>query len=321
MIFEKKVVNLYKKILIHRQDPDGSVFYFSHSDFEGLCREELSFTGDKGQRLQAYLYYKGEKRYDTLVVLEHGMGCGHAAYLREVNQITERGYTVFTYDHTGTLNSEGEDIGGFSQSLADLDRAIDFVHTVKGYEGVRLAVIGHSWGGFSTMNIPALHPEISHVAALSGFISPKAIQEQVLTGLLKFYRKPIFKTELDAFPSYCHFDGRESLKGARTRALIIHSRDDHVCSFDKHFKALEAALSECENVEFLALDGKKHNPTYSDKAVGLLWDFNSALRKKNKKKELTTSEKKAEFAASFDWWAITEQDKGVWDKIFAFIES
>ena len=32
-------------------------------------------------------------------------------------------------------------------------------------------------------------------------------------------------------------------------------------------------------------------------------------------------EKKAEFVASFDWWAITEQDKGVWDKIFAFIES
>ena len=32
-------------------------------------------------------------------------------------------------------------------------------------------------------------------------------------------------------------------------------------------------------------------------------------------------EKKAEFVASFDWWAIIEQDKGVWDKIFEFIES
>lgn len=320
MIFEKKIVDIYKKILIRRQDPDGSVFYFSAADFDGLVSEDCSFTGDKGQRLVAHLYYRGAKRYDKLIILEHGMGCGHAAYMREINEITERGYTVFTYDHTGTLMSEGESIYGFSQSLADLDRAVSFAHSLEGYESADISVIGHSWGGFSAMNIPALHPEISHVVALSGFISPKEIQEQVLTGLLKFYRKAIYRTEVESFPDYYRYDGRDSLKGTKTKALIVHSRDDHTCSFDRHFGKLKEALAESENVQFLALDGKRHNPTYTDEAVQLLAEFNAELRKKNKAKELTTPEKKETFKSSFDWWRITEQDKNVWYKIFEFIE-
>lgn len=321
MIFEKKILDIYKKTLLFRRDPNGSIYYFDKSDFDGLVCEDLSFTGDKGQRLAAHIYYRGEKRYDRLIVFEHGMGCGHRAYMREINEITERGYTVFTYDHTGTLDSEGESIGGFSQSLADLDRAIGFVRSLDEYKDARIAVIGHSWGGFSTMNIPALHPDITHVVALSGFISPKAIQEQALSGLLRFYRKAVYQTEIDAFPDYYAFDGRTSLKGAKTRAMIIHSKDDATCKFDHHFAKLEEALSECENVELLALDGKRHNPNYSAQAVKLLSEFQSSLRAKNKKKELTTPEAKAAFVASFDWWKMTEQDKELWDRIFAFIEN
>ena len=321
MIFEKKVLDYYKKILLCRHDPDGSVFYFSKADFDGLISEDSHFLGDKGQRLQAHLYYKGQKRYDRLIIFEHGMGCGHAAYLREINEITERGYTVFTYDHTGTLNSEGENIGGFSQSLSDLDRAVDYVKTLEGYENAKLAVIGHSWGGFSTMNIPVLHPEISHVVALSGFISPKAIQAQVFRGPLRFYRKAAYRLEKDAFPDYCHFDGRWSLKNTNTRALIIHSRDDKTCKFSHHFEKLKKALAGCDNVEFLALDGKGHDPHYTAKAVVLLDEFQKSLRQKNKKKELTTQKSKERFVSSFDWWAITEQDAEVFDRIFAFIEN
>ena len=320
MIFEKKILGFYKKILLRRHDPDESVFYFKKEDFEGLCSTDTSFLGDKGQRLSAHFYYRGEKRYDRLVMFDHGMGCGHAAYMREINEITKRGYTVFTYDHTGTLESEGESIGGFSQSLSDLDRAVKFVRSLVEYKDAKIAVIGHSWGGFSTMNIPALHPEITHVVALSGFISPKAIQEQVFSGILKFYRKAVYKAEAEAFPDYYLFDGRESLKSSSTKALIIHSRDDATCSFDAHFGELKKALSDQPNVEFLALDGKGHNPNYTAEAVKLLADFSKSLRQKNKKKELTTPEKKAEFVASFDWYKITEQDADVWNKIFEFLE-
>ena len=189
MIFEKKILGFYKKILLRRHDPDGSVFYFKKEDFDGLCSTDTSFLGDKGQRLSAHFYYRGEKRYDRLVMFDHGMGCGHAAYMREINEITKRGYTVFTYDHTGTLESEGESIGGFSQSLSDLDRAVKFVRSLVEYKDAKIAVIGHSWGGFSTLNISALHRIIplkfhlkSHPAE-SGFPMQVKLIIQILFGI------------------------------------------------------------------------------------------------------------------------------------------
>lgn len=320
MIFEKKIVGLYRSTLLKRQDPDGTVFYFGKEDFPGLECEEYSFLGDKGQRLSAYLYYRGERRTDRLVMFDHGMGNGHAAYMREIDVLCQHGDTVFTYDHTGTRCSEGEHIGGFSQSLSDLDRAVDFVRTIPGYRDADISVVGHSWGGFSTMNIPLLHPEIKHVVALSGFISPRAIQEQVLVGLLKFYRKAIFNGEKDSFPDYADTDARESLRNADTKALIIHSRDDKVCRFENHYGELEKALADNENVHFLALDGKGHNPNYTLDAVRYKDEFFATLTKKRKKKELDTEAEKLAFVSSFDWWRMTEQDMDVWNKIFDFLD-
>lgn len=320
MIFEKKISDIYKKKLIRRLDGDGSVHYFGKEDFDGLMADDCSFLGDKGQRLYGHFYFRGKRRCDRLIMLDHGMGCGHVAYMREIDEITKRGYTVFTYDHTGTRSSEGENIGGFSQSLSDLDRAVKFVRSRDEYKDTEISVIGHSWGGFSTLNIAALHPEISHVVALSPFISPKAIQEQVLRGFLKFYRSAIYKIEADALPEYAHFDGRESLKGARTKALIIHSRDDATCLFDNHFRKLMEALKDEEQVEFLALDGKDHHPHYTCEAVRLRNEYNAALREKRKKKELTERCELEAFAKSYDWWEMTEQDEDVWQRIFEFLE-
>ena len=320
MIFQKLVLKKYKSILLHRRDPDGSVFYFDKSDFDGLFSLDTHFFGDKGQRLSAHFYYRGERRTDRLIIFDHGMGCGHKAYMKEINTITERGYTVFTYDHTGTLDSEGEDIGGFSQSLSDLDRAVKFVRSLDEYKDTKIAVIGHSWGGFSTMNIPALHPDITHVVPISGFISARAIQEQVLLGPLGLYRGALFDAEKQRLPDYCHFDGRESLKDAPTKALIIHSRDDGTCKFENQFGELKKALSHSTRVEFLALDGKEHHPHYTKRAVRKRNEYNSALRAKRKKKELADRAALEAFAASYDWQEMTEQDMDVWNRIFEFIE-
>ncbi|MBQ7344298.1 MAG: alpha/beta fold hydrolase [Clostridia bacterium] len=320
MLFERTVLKIYKKKLLRRLDGDGSVYYFSKEDFPGLMSEDISFLGDKGQRLCGHFYFRGERRSDRLIMLDHGMGFGHVAYMREIDEITRRGYTVFTYDHTGTRSSKGENIGGFSQSLCDLDRAVKFVRSKEEYKDTRIAVIGHSWGGFSTLNIAALHPDISHVVALAPFISPRAIQEQVMRGVLRFYRKSVYKLESEAFPDYAHFDGRESLRGVPTRALIIHSRDDRTCRFDEQFERLKEALGDERNVEFLALDGKGHHPHYSLEAVRSRSEYNAALKERRKKKELQSKEELDAFVKSYDWYKMTEQDKDVWNRIFEFLE-
>lgn len=321
MIFEKLIINFYKKTLLTRHDPNGKVFYFSREDFPGLEFLECDLVGDRGQKLFGGFYYRGEKRVDRIIVFDHGMGCGHAAYMREINLLTERGFTVYSYDHTGTYRSEGDTIGGFSQSLSDLDKAITMLENHPEYKGADISVIGHSWGGFSTMNIAALHPRISHVVPMAGFISVQKIQEQFFSGFLKHYRKAVFKLESERFPDYCELDGRKSLAGASTKALVIHSRDDYMVNFELHFDALRSALTGSENVEFLALEAKGHNPNYTKDAVKLLQSFNADLRAKNKKKKLKTDEAKAAFVASYDWYKITDQDADVWDRIIAFLDN
>ena len=49
-------------------------------------------------------------------------------------------------------------------------------------------------------------------------------------------------------------------------------------------------------------------------------EYVATLTKKLKNKELETEQQKKAFVAAYDWWAMTEQDMDVWNKIFEFIE-
>jgi hypothetical protein len=84
-----------------------------------------------------------------------------------------------------------------------------------------------------------------------------------------------------------------------------------------HFTRLHKKLSKKENVRFLLLNGKNHNPNYTPNALNYLTDFFKTLAEKNKKGALNTPESKAELIASRDWWKMTEQDETVWSEIFA----
>ena len=320
MIFEKKILNMYKRIMLVRHDSDGSIFFFSREDFPGLLAEDFSFLGNNKQKLNGHFYYRGQKRTDRLVFFEHGMGNGHVAYMNEINLLTEHGYTVFTYDHTGTRSSEGEHIGGFSQSLADLDHAIKAVRSIPLYREVPISVIGHSWGGFSTMNSPAIDDKITHVIALAGFISVKAIQHQAISGLLKPYRSSVYELEKKTLSSYCTYNALKTLKNTSTKALIIHSKDDPVVSFKQHFEVLRREFGTSDNIEFIELNGKEHNPNYTVDAVKYKNEYFKALKTKKKKKTLSTDEEKQALIDAFDWKRMTAQDMSLWDKIFDFLE-
>ena len=320
MIFEKQIIGIYNGIMGTRNDPTGDIHYFSHTDFEGLSAEGISFPGGNGQRLVGNIYYRGEKRRDRLIIFDHGMGCGHVAYMREIDVITRHGYTVLTYDHTGCRHSEGESVRGFAQSLSDLDHCIKFVKSRDDLSGATISVMGHSWGAFSTMNIPALHPEISHVVAFSGFISVDAVLSQFFAGPLKFYVPVVYKLESERNPEYVSFDARDSIKTTDTKALYIHSRDDKTVNARLHFDKLQDALSDRPGTYFIELCGRNHNPNYTDGAVALLTDMQKKLGKFRKKNKNATPEEKAAFVASFDWAAITEQDESLWEKIFRFLE-
>jgi len=319
MIFLKQIEKIYRKQVLTRFKDYGTIYYFSEKDFPGLNKKSFTFKGSDGQKLQGYFYFYENPIAKRLVVFDHGMGGGHRSYFREIEALAKKGYLVFSYDHTGCMESEGENTRGFSQSLNDLDCCIKALSELDELGGFDISVMGHSWGGFSSMNIPSLHSEISHVVAMSGFVSVSEMIKQIFFGIKSLYSY-FYAIEEKNNPFFSKVNTVESLRDTKTKVLIIHSADDNTVNVKKHFEVMKKGLSDNKNIEFLLLEGKNHNPNFKTDAVKYKDEFFKILSKKLKKKELSTNEQKKAFVDSFDWWKMTAQDEKVWEKIFDFLE-
>ncbi len=320
MIFQKKIVEMYHSMMLKRCDDTGNVFYFSDEDFPGLEKESYSFRSSKGHLLQGYFYNYPDVKQNRLIIFEHGMGGGHRAYMKEIEKLCFNGYRVFAYDHTGCMESGGDTTGGLSQSLCDLNDAINTIKKDENFKDTDFSVVGHSWGGFSAMNISALHPDISHVVVISGFVSVEKMVNSFFSGLLKPYRKCIMDIERKSNPDFVNSDGVSVLKNTKAQVLLVYSDKDTLCKKEVHFDELKAKLPDRENIMFLLENNKGHNPNFTEEAVKYKDDFFSLLTKKTKKKELETKEEKEKFKESFDWNKMTQQDEKVWKEIFKVLD-
>lgn len=319
MIFEKQVVNAFKGMMHTRCDDTETVFYYCAKDFAGLGCEAYAFQSSLGHTLQGYLYSYPNPIEGRLIVFDHGFGGGHLAYMKEIEKLCAHGYLVFAYDHTGCMESGGESPKGLAQSLCDLNDCITAIKADKRFDGLDISVMGHSWGAFSTLNITALHPEISHIVAMCGFVSVAEMIKTFFAGPLAPYRRAVLALERESNPRFSEFNAVESLKNSNVKALLIYSEDDRLCR-RTHYDILKEGLEEKENVKLLLVSGKGHNPNYTADAVRLLGEFSKARAKFAKKKN-ATAEEKARFIASFDWERITAQDEAIWSEIFAHLDA
>lgn len=320
MIFEKQIVNIYKGMAYTRCDDNGTASYFTANDFEGLNCEPYAFTSSKGHKLSGYLYSYDNPIENRIIVFDHGFGGGHTSYMKEIEMLCRHGYLVFAYDHTGCMESGGETPNGMAQSLCDLNDCITTLKADKRFEGYDFSVMGHSWGGFSTLNISALHPDISRIVVLSGFVSVEMLVGAYFSGLLKPYRKPIMELEKSSNPEFIKYNAIETLEKSKTDALLVYSDNDMLCSKKVHFDALKNALEGKENIKFHLESGKGHNPNYTLDAVTYLGEFVKARTKLLKQKKPISDEQKKEFVASFDWDRMTKQDERVWNIIFEHLD-
>ena len=321
MIFEKQIVGAFKSKMYARADDEGYAYYFSAKDFPGLGKTPYQFKSSLGHTLSGYLYSYDAPISGRLVVFDHGFGAGHESYMKEIEILCRHGYLVLAYDHTGCMESGGEGCRGMAQSLHDLDDCIKAVKADPRFEGVDISVIGHSWGGFSTLNIAALHPDISHIAVLSGFVSVERLVAANFSGLLRGYRPAVMALERETNPDYVDFDATKTLSKFNGKAVLIYSENDKLVNKDLHFNPLYAALREKENIKLILEINKGHNPNYTEAAVELLGKYGADLAKIKKSGGLKTEEEKAKFRSSYDWDAITEQDERVWQDIFDCLDA
>ena len=319
MIFEKAVVNMFKGMMYHRCDDTETVFYYTPEMFDGLKADPFEFFARAGHTLKGNFYRYDNAKAGRLVVFDHGFGGGHLAYMKEIERLARAGYTVFAYDHTGCMASGGESPNGLAQSLCDLNDALCAIKADGRFAGYDISVVGHSWGAFSTMNIVALHKDVSHIVAISGFVSVEEMINTFFPGPLKGYRRAVLALETASNPNFVGYNAVESIGASDAKTLLIYSSNDTLCR-PVHYEILKAGLAERENVSFLYVDNKGHNPNYTEDAVRLLGAF-AKERAKLLKKKTATPEERSAFVSRFDWEAMTAQDDTVWEKILAHLES
>jgi len=319
MFFEKQILNTYRRILYNRCDDTGTAYYFSTEDFAGLSREPYCFDSSLGHTLQGYFYsYENKKYSDRLVVFDHGFGGGHSAYMREIEMLCRHGFTVFAYDHTGCMESGGTGTNGLAQSLRDLDDCLHVLKADEKYKNKRFSIMGHSWGGFATMNICALHPDVTHIVAMAGFPAAEALFLCAAKGILAPLRHVFLKEEAKSNPGYYDRSAFDALQNCNAPCLLIYGEKDMLCTKQGFYDPLRAALSDKKNISFFLANGKGHNPNYTREAEKYLAQYGKERKKfiKSNPSEV----QKAQFVASYDWLAMTDQDETVWEKIFEVLD-
>lgn len=318
MIFDNKILNIYRSMAYTRCDETGNVFYFSADDFDGLNKSPYEFSSSMGHVLKGYAYYYDGYIPDRLIVFDHGIGGGHRSYMKEIEMLCKHGFKVFSYDHTGCMESGGETTNGMAQSLRDLNDCINFLKAEDEFKNLELSVMGHSWGGFACLNIASLHPDIAKVVVLSGFTSVERLVNSFFGGVLKGYRKAVMELEKSSNPVFSDFDAVESLSKTSADVLLIYSDNDKVVKIH-HYDVLKSSLEGKGNIKFILEHNKDHNPDYTEDAVKYMGKFMSEMLKKVKKKLLQTPKQKKEFVSSYDWNRMTALDMNVWNNIIQFL--
>ena len=320
MLFSKIIKKKFDAVL-GRYDGNPACYYFSQKDFPNIKSLEFDIKGDRNILLKGSFYYYGEMNADKLVIFDHGIGAGYLAYFKEIEKLASRGYTVYSYDHTGCVSSGGEGIYGFAQGINDLDHVISTLKNDARFKNKNIRVMGHSWGGYSAMNCMTLHSEITHVVSVSGFLSARSLVEQYLPKFVMKYSDEVMDRERKNNPKYADMDAIESIKKSDAKLLYIQSRDDKKVLYSKSYEPLFHAFARRKDTDFISLDKRNHVPHYTEHAAAAYDAFVAKLQKLSKQKKLVTKEEQNEFRNSTDWNEITEQDENVWNKIFEFLDN
>ncbi|OFK63180.1 hypothetical protein HMPREF2811_09610 [Globicatella sp. HMSC072A10] len=237
-------------------------------DYDGLQRTEMPFSSNEEQKLMGYLYQKG-KNQKGVIVLAHGYGDGgHNSYMDLADYFASNGYYVFTYDATGTDESEGEGVGGFPQGAIDLDYAIRFVKTQDQLKDLPLMLFGHSWGGYSAGNVLNFQPDVQAVITVAAFNQSSDIFEvvgrqeagdgiEVMMPFVNLY-------ERIKFGDYATKTALEGFGNTDAKIMIVQSQDDEVVPMAYGYDSFYEQYGEDNRFEFVLYEDRGHNHLFRD---------------------------------------------------------
>jgi len=183
-------------------------------------------------RLTGYIF--GENNDQGLIVISHGLGGGGLSYLREITFFLNNGWRVFTFDKTGSHNSEGNGARGLPQSAIDLNAALDYI--VSQNWDIPVMLFGHSWGGYAVTAVLNFDHEINAVVSLAGYAEPLMMLQEAagaMIGRLSYLTAPfLWAYNQFLFGEHARLCAVEGINRSEIPVKIIHGRSDDVVLYD-----------------------------------------------------------------------------------------
>ena len=303
------VIPIHKKYFSKRYKKNPLINYYTKEEFN-LKNDEIEFDCN-GLILRGDFYYYDNPRTDKLIIVCHGMFSSVISYMQEIEYFCRKGFKVLAFDYEGTEKSEGKGIRGLSNSPKCISAGIDYVKSLEEFKGVEICLFGHSWGAFGVTNAIKYHKDVNKVCAVAPFASLKRLCMGMYPKFMWLFIPLFIFIEIINCGKYAFLKGYNTLNSFNNEVLILHSEDDSIVNYSYNTKYLQDKLSHKQNISFMILQGKNHNPTYTYKAIELSKEYNKLYYSlpKDEVDELTKNT---------DFHALGELDPEVMDKIVEF---
>lgn len=256
--------------------------YLRYSDFaDKYDRKTVQF--DSGEnKLTGYIYGSGDK---GIVVVSHGLGGYSESYICEDLYFVDKGYRVLGFDNTGSGSSEGKGTMGMSQSIIDLDSALDYIESDDELKDLPILLYGHSWGGYAVAAALGTEHDITASASVSGYDTPLGIvlefgRNSLGTPVTVLETPFIWLNEKLTFGKNANKSAVEAINSSDTPILIIHGTDDEVVTYGGSSIISHKDEITNPNAQFKVMDGKGHNDLFlTDESWEYISEKNEEYRK------------------------------------------
>jgi len=220
-------------------------------------RKNVSFRSGENN-LQGYIY--GNENDKGLIVLAHGVGCGHEYRLNEITWFVDKGWRVFAYDGTGCCTSEGKGMKGLPQSALDMDSALTFIESDSELSKLPKFTMGHSWGGYAAAAVLNFDHDVTAAASISGYDRPMEMMSEFAEGMMGKATALIYPFMwVDSrfrFGKDIDISAVEGINKSNASVLIIHGKKDEVVGFDRSGIISKSSEIANPNVEYYPIEGE-----------------------------------------------------------------
>ena len=269
-----------------------------------LLRSEFFYTVND-VKLKGYYYEASQSK--GLIVLSHGMKSGADDYLPIIEYMVNAGYNVFSYNCTGTYESEGDDLVGMCQSVIDLEGTLAYIQSVDALSKMPLFLIGHSWGGYAATSVLSLRKEVracASIAAMHDACMLMTEKAEEYVGAIGKIPEPMFNVyQRLLFDDYVEYNAIRGINESNIPVLVAHGTTDKTISYNN--QSIIAYKDKITNphVQYYVGEGLQGSHTgiwHSVKSEEYQQQVKAELKALQKTKGELTYAEKAAFYATVD---------------------